>query len=449
MYGFREGNYKRMKKTIFMLPAIFLCLRAAFAADPDISVTPSGSVYYQAGQLVNTTLTSQDAWPDKTWDQRAVLKAQLNAEIRKHVQINVGIEFGMLILVQPPVTGAAQGTTSMTNIVDPLIAQGAYSFGDDSQNSPLKIALGYFPFKYDASANNMGEYLFRSGAYPPFIINTFDDCQARLLGLHVSSSPIENLNLDMLFTNETFFKPWGDYSLSFVAGYKLKNVLDFGAGISFKDLLSVDPALRTPKTSKNIIYDDNGNVVTNGADTSYYTFQGTKLMARASFDFKGLLNSSALFGLPMGANDWKVYFESAILGTTNYPRYFENLSDRWPVMIGFDVPTFTIFDVLSLELEYCHVKYDHYSFNGTNPVDGFNADSLAGEAGFRWSIFLNKTFGNGIGISGIVGKDHFRPTFAISPWPGIDNPLSQGTYGSELLMENSDWHYALRMTYSF
>jgi hypothetical protein len=118
-------------------------------------------------------------------------------------------------------------------------------------------------------------------------------------------------------------------------------------------------------------------------------------------------------------------------------------------MIGFDVPTFTIFDVLSLELEYCHVKYDHYSFNGTNPVDGFNADSLAGEAGFRWSIFLNKTFGNGIGISGIVGKDHFRPTFAISPWPGIDNPLSQGTYGSELLMENSDWHYALRMTYSF
>jgi hypothetical protein len=438
-----------MKKTFFALSAVFLCLKAAFASDSDVGVTPSGMVYYQFGQLVKTSLTpNQDAWPDKTWDQRAVFRAQLNARVHEHVQINVGLEFGMLMLVSPPVGDAATGSSTSNNIVDPLIAQGVYSFGDDPEHQPVRIALGYFPFKYDASANNMGEYLFRTGAYPPYIINTFDECQARLLGLHVTVAPIENLNFDVLFTNETFFMPRGDYSLSILGGYKLKNILDFGAGISLKSLVSVDRSQTTPRSAP--IYPDSTGVIV--GDTAFYSFKGTKLMGRASFDLKGFFESPNFFGLPFGPNDCKVYCETAILGWGNpggYPGYFDSLAGKWPVMIGVDIPALNFLDVFSLEWEYTHVKYDKYKFNSTTPIDGIGSDSLNVNAGIRWSLYASKTFKNGFGVSGILGKDHFRPTPATSPWPGVDNPSQYGAYGSEMLIRNGDWHYALRLSYSF
>ena len=53
----------------------------------------------------------------------------------------------------------------------------------------------------------------------------------------------------------------------------------------------------------------------NGKD---YTFAGTKIMARFSFDMKGLIPADSLFGL-LGKEDLKLYGEATILGLKNYP----------------------------------------------------------------------------------------------------------------------------------
>ena len=67
--------------------------------------------------------------------------------------------------------------------------------------------------------------------------------------------------------------------------------------------------------------------------TGHYTFAGTKLMARASFDFKPFFKSfSDRF---LGPNDLKIYSEAAILGVKDYPGYYSKLRDRIPRMIGF------------------------------------------------------------------------------------------------------------------
>jgi hypothetical protein len=44
-------------------------------------------------------------------------------------------------------------------------AQGTYTFGD-LQDPVASLQMGYFPYKYNPDAKNLGEYLMRSGTYP-------------------------------------------------------------------------------------------------------------------------------------------------------------------------------------------------------------------------------------------------------------------------------------------
>ena len=81
----------------------------------------------------------------------------------------------------------------------------------------------------------MGEYLFsyRTGAYAPYIINDFDNCKARLLGLRISSTLFGSFKNDILLTSEMTVGsgsgkgnwPIDDYSLSWLTGYKVKKAI--------------------------------------------------------------------------------------------------------------------------------------------------------------------------------------------------------------------------------
>ena len=123
--------------------------------------------------------------------------------VRERLRIIAGTELGIATVAK----GNGGGNSASTGF-SLKEAQGIYTFGDDPKNPPLQIALGYFPFKYNPQATNMGEYLFsyRTGSYPPYIINDFDNCKARLLGLRVSSAlllpPLISLHGDVLFTSE-------------------------------------------------------------------------------------------------------------------------------------------------------------------------------------------------------------------------------------------------------
>jgi hypothetical protein len=420
-------------------------MQSAYASDSDIKVTPSASVYYQIGQL-EQTFDQARSMPDKTWDQRCDVRLYLSAVVQERLRIIVGAEAAMVTQVQPPLGSQAAGATTTSSYAFPREGQGIYTLGDDEENSPLQIALGYFPFKYNPDASNMGEYLFRTGTYPPFIINDFDNCEAKLLGLRVTSRLFGMLRLDGLFTSETYYNPLGDYSLSLVAGVKPARTIDVGAGVSLSRVLPLDPK----QTTRGIVYNSDAitPTIVNG-DTLHYTFQGVKFMARVCFDPKPLLPEAVTSFF--GKEDGKLYGETAILGLKNYGKYYNDLSQRCPVMAGFNIPTTKWgLDVLSLELEYFAFDYDQFSFPpGQTAVDGLNHDNFESDNMFHWSLFAQKKVIGGLSVKGLVGKDHYRNTGSQSPWAGVDNPISSSNDAGELCVAHGDWHYSIRVMYSF
>src|SRR5690606_37566794 len=48
-------------------------------------------------------------------------------------------------------------------------AQARYAFGD-VQDPAAMLQMGFFPYKYNADAKNLGEYLMRSGTYPGYVV---------------------------------------------------------------------------------------------------------------------------------------------------------------------------------------------------------------------------------------------------------------------------------------
>jgi len=298
----------------------------------------------------------------------------------------------------------------------------------------------------------------------------------------------------------------GDYSLSLLAGYKPNKIIDVGAGFTLSRLLPLDPKQTTPRNSGNIIWDKDGmNPVLENGDTLFYTFKGAKLMARCSFDPKQLFPSPTMPALQLSPEDGKIYAEYAILGLKNQGTYFHDLKRRMPYMIGVNVPTYPAItyallpgplmwgryhkldwetvliggaglaagigstfleltkgdyfkkklrlDVLSIEVEYFDFNYDQFAFppSTTSPKDNMGIDNLDIQNRLHWSLIAQKTVVNGLSVKMLVGKDHYRNTGSTTPWAGVDNPLGTGSNvgGGEFLVARGDWHYSIRVMYSF
>ncbi|MGB7567756.1 MAG: hypothetical protein WBM07_07845 [Chitinivibrionales bacterium] len=429
-----------LKLSLFIYAAVF-CFQALHAEEPDVKIMPSGFAYYQIGQLVSTSDATEQTTglPDKSWDQHANLRLTLEGVVRERLRIIAGAELGMATFA-----GGGGHPTTINTAFSLKEAQGIYSFGEDLMSPFLQIALGYFPYKYDPQATNMGEYLFsyRTGAYAPYIINDFDNCKSRLLGLRISSTIFGSFKNDLLLTSEMPVgsgkgnMPMGDYSLSWLTGYKYKKIFEAGAGICLNRLIPIDPSQTTPASA--IALDSAGLPIIQNGDTLHLTMEAIKLMARFSIDPKQFLPVD--FASNLGLEDGKVYMETAILGLQNYGAYYnyDNIHKRWPVMVGFDIPTTKWgLDFLSLELEYYGWR-DNLTIPQGTPMANVTQDQYSGQQMFRWSLFAQKTLVKGFCIKGLVGKDHYR---TVDAGGSVTN--------EELLRANGNWHYNLRFMYQF
>lgn len=425
----------------FIYIALF-CFQTLFAEESSVKITPSGFAYYQIGQLVKTSDPEGliTGLPDKSWDQHVNFRLALEGVVRERLRIIAGTELGIATFAK-----GAGGGNSVTTKISLKEAQGIYTFGKDLKNPPLQIALGYFPFKYNPQATNMGEYLFsyRTGAYAPYIINDFDNCKSRLLGLRVSSTLFKRFKNDLLFTSEMEVgskgnRPVGDYSLSYLAGYTIKKIVDIGAGVYLHRLVPIDHLQTTPSGYNAIIAkDERDSVIMENGDTLFLTMKATKLMARLSFDPKQLLPAGLLN--IFGKEDFKIYTETAILGVKNYGAkyHYDDITKRWPVMWGINVPAFKLLDFLSLEMEYYGWK-DNLTIAQGTPMSNTTQDEYSDEQTFRWSVFAKKTVIKGFCVKALVGKDHFR---TVDAGGGVTN--------EELLRGNDNWHYNIRLMYYF
>ncbi len=366
----------------------------------------------------------------------------------------------------------------------------------------LKVGGGYFPYKYNKDVRNLGEYLFRSTAYPQTLTTEFDYPFARLAGAYLRgavSEGVSKVDLDVLVTTNTEWMAVHDVNLSCIATYSLARIFEIGLGASFCSIISVDPNATAPKdgATQYLNYEDTTLSVVD-KDTLNYTFAGTKLMARYSFDPKRFFTSGFF-----GEQDLKIYGEAALLGVKNYPValsspiWYMSRLERIPVMIGFNWPTNPLvvytgaavpeflsyftpdhsidakemktllitggagiaagagtwflekflskklrLDVLSIEAEWWGNRYPN-NMEGI-VIDGLPIPFRAGTSlidsmlykgdNWKWSIYGRKTIAGHYQVTFQAASDHIR-TFALD-WNRQD--------WEESLRSPASWYYVLK-----
>jgi hypothetical protein len=194
-----------------------------------------------------------------------------------------------------------------------------------------------------------------------------------------------------------------DYGVSVLGDYTLAGAFTIGAGVFFSHLLSVNKDYTTPRNPLSLVPLDS-----TGGDTLYYTFRGTKLMARLAFDPK-VFFASEFFG----KSDLRLYSEATLIGVKNYPGWYNERWRRIPVMVGFNVPAFRFLDVLAVELEWYKSKLP----NGYNNVyTGLNLPVPDDTSGYdykqdqlKWSIHAENNWGDYLPL-----PDNWRKIICVS-----------------------------------
>jgi hypothetical protein len=447
-----------------MIPIVLILASCTFARvtiktqDTSINLGINAAGWMETGQMKSFYATSGDPQSNQ-WLQRTFLDLGLDVIINERTHIVGGIEGEMWL--NTPKGGASSQQYyiwryNSSFIVDKAYA--SYSFGNIAAPF-LTVTAGHFPYKYNPDVRNLGEYLFRSGTYPAYLINNFDLPYARLTGFKLSGNFLNNaVNLDGLLTFETDIPPYYDASISLIGSVDMHKIvpsipLTLGAGVEFAHLISVDKSQTTPSYAATQYIKD--------GDTNYYTFKGTKIMARMCFDPKQFIPTT-LFG----PEDCKLYAEAAILGLENYPRNdsvsvgrstfnniwgYDTLAHKIPVTIGFNIPTFRMLDVLSLEVEWYGCPYPNsYAMElgkGNNPSLPLptyydRPQNLYTEDNWKWSVYAKKMFSHDrFGIVVQCARDHSR----------MQSLLDEATYWEleEAMSKNAQWYWMTKIIAQF
>ena len=113
-----------------------------------------------------------------------------------------------------------------------------------------------------------------------------------------------------------------------------------------------------------------------------------------------------------------------MLGVKDYPVFYENVTDRMPVMMGVNVPTFGVFDVLAVQAEYFRTPWLNNTYSiaegdgqrvfNTPYLPGGGDEVLAGRVyedarrdDWKWSVMARKSVGR-LTLSAQVARDHLR-----------------------------------------
>jgi hypothetical protein len=452
----RRRSSGSIRIMIFIL--IVWCGRRAWSADvPEVKIGYSGYMAYQVGEIVKGMYGTTDDPLDHQWQQRLLGGFDLFATVNDRLRIVFGPECGLFQSVydQSQATNYSNDLQSFHAFFKFYLDQmeGVYSFGD-LQDPFLQIGLGYFKFSYNRDVKSLGEYLFRATPYPGYIINDFASVYKRLPGLHVRYTPVENLKIEALLTSEVM-APVGDYTPSLIAEYgiggeKDRPVFTIGAGVSFTRLLSVNSGLTTPHYDNNlrVISDTTvgpaGDTSIRIIDSVYYSFQATKVMARFAFDPKSLLGNPDM----LGKEDLKLYAEGCILGTKNYPIYYDNILKRIPIVVGFNIPAFKLLDVLSVEAEWYDTKYSNnyqetYLSNNRTPLPEIASPQSPYQEPkpypWYWDVYAARTIIRGLQVIGEVGRTHY---FTAANFPNYQDKREE-------CPSHGDWQFVVRAQYSF
>jgi hypothetical protein len=380
-------------------------------------------------------------------------------------------------------------------------ATGIYSFGGEEVEKPwFQLQFGYFPFKYNNEAYNLGEYLLRSGCYPGYIMggnwNIVGDALYRVIGARLTSFLLDkSIQQHLILSMERDVAPMYDLSLTYIGDVNIAKVIDVGAGIDFHHLISANGDKTTPIDESNryvpgralgfgdgIGYDSTGAKIDTFANMAqYYTFRGIKVMGKVCFDPKPLFPASDI----LGKEDLKVFGEVAVLGLKDYPYYYDDMKKRIPVMFGINLPFFKLLDVCSIQWEWYGSEFENSLYNPLKlqlPLPGGDSNknlddtaaytaalsnshdpdaTAAQKAGdfssswttlrqfystdnWKWSIYAKRSFGKRFTLFLQMADDNLRMKLNTGRTQYI--PTTRGNMSWDQLFQNQ-WYFMLRLNY--
>lgn len=461
---------------------IAACAAAVTAQSPGLTVSKlSVKSYLDFGHIVN----GSNPYGNKDKGERNISMLPLNRASVTAIQ-DIGadrfdISAGLSALVWWPYDGGASTDLKQRLMnIKPMVpvARARWKFGDSAGfNGALQA--GTFTYKYNPDARNLGEYLYRSGTYPGFVwsnegwllMNRAGSFSHGLLATANHGAFKHNLSLFM----EMLYAPVGDFSPGYDFSFT-SPFLEFGGGVVLNHFIPIRPSKLRPKNDENTLVRVNDSVPDGasgftlvsysapkselanlglakpGPDTLVHrwTSKGVKAMARAALNLNSLLPEDK-----RSPDDLRLFGEVAVLGWENQPLFYEKLNERMPIMLGVNIPTFKLLDLLSVQVESYKSPYnDINSFNGSSiPVwtTAFAKDSAKylvdskkrvipvanHKDDFKWSVYMKKALNKSVILYGQAASDHFRLTdadYRVTPVP--------------LTTKSNEWYYLLRMEFA-
>lgn len=348
--------------------------------------------------------------------------------------------------------------------VDPRVSEilARRDFGSGATSGFLEF--GFFPYKYNPDAVNLGEYLYRSGTYPGIVrssdgFHLMNHARYEAYGLHARVEQAGLLRHDFnLFAEPTTY-PVGDLTPAYEITAR-KSVFEIGAGIAYNRLLAFAPRLSRPKTLENAYVEVDsaatGTRVYAGPFASapsgllsalesgdsafqysayYWTQRGIKIMARVSLDLGFLLPADL-----RGPEDLRFFAEAAVLGWADQVHYYESRRERTPVMLGMNLPALGFLDLLSLQVEHYRTPYnDSKVFNESGyprwgGASGRYDTSESRRDDWKWSLHAAKSLNRIVKLRVQAANDHLRlPLFTQNPTE------------TDLTRSPGDWYYLVRL----
>ena len=477
--GAAAGTRKRVVPLLTLLLALLLAL-PAFADKPsDVRLEPlSVGAFSEFGMLQGGRFGSVGVFRDEWVDNfGAFLTQRGSVDDRWFFSVGLG---GIFQFQKPEEINAEWGGTQTRNFfAGPTVADVEYELQPGREGS-WRVGMGLFPYKYNRDAANLGEYLFRAGPYPTYIMtggySFVNSASTQLQGLKTRYTA-GNLSLDAFLVTETVMPPLYDLSLAGVVRYRaLDGAVDLGAGVNFKRLVPIRPSRTQLRDefhnnayfkgpdgnhySGNLAYyrnerdfylqdtvryaaeyqrararfDSVSAWTTSGGgfspDYSYYTQAGVIVTVMAAVDLKKFLPPSPL----LGPDDLRVFAEAALLGVKDYPVFYEKRTERMPVMLGVNLPGFGLLDLVAVQYEYFGSPHrnsylESIQSNGATPDFAASNDEVLSRDAYAdglsrddhsWSVLVRKNLVRGLTFSAQAARDHARMvSHAFYAGPGL------------------------------
>jgi hypothetical protein len=485
-----------LKKSAILKLVMCMCLCTVVTQGSTVDTLMKHTSLYgyaatEFGDMVNHKYGISGLQTPHTWMQNDYLILGVQTQFHPRLKGNIAINSWLFYSTTPDSLGEdpAHDMVGAATAFGIHNAEMIMNLSPDAKDSLLVLHMGLFHYKYNQEARNLGEYMFRTGAYPGYIYSAhFDMADAQLSGIRLSNTMLNNQwHNDLFLTSELYLYPQKDFSFSYLTDFTTTNkIISVGAGVQFYRCIPINNKMTQPKTYQfepnsptayNYYFDKSDPL---HKDTLYYTYAGTKIMARFTFDPKLLFDSHVF-----GTEDLKIYGEAIILGVKNYPGNSDTLSTstsvqvnqinefgydtlmhKMPVMLGVNLPAFKILDVLSLEVEYygknyvnrvpvvtrngkmtwLPVPYDQ-NFNTGAPEGGNLGQTrnytkslyFSDQAHWKWSVYAKKTIFNNFSITAQAARDHSLNQTNLQVY----------TDQEECLIKDNQWYWAFKLGYNF